>query len=88
MSEPKKCDEIEARWANQFLTGYRPHVVELIFYQNAGEDDSSRVVSRIVTTPDDAKTFLTNLAGTIREYEELVGPIPVDGLDKLRFGKR
>ncbi len=67
--------EPEARWANQFNTGYRPHVIELVFYQNSGKDSKVRIVSRIITSPDDAKGFLENLEATLSKYEAEFGPI-------------
>ena len=66
--------EPEARWANQFNTGFRPHVIELVFYQNAG-NKKERIITRIVTSPDDAKEFLVNLQRTIDKYEEEFGVI-------------
>ena len=73
--DPKDGEEPEARWANQFNTGFRPCVIELVFYQTSGKDNKERVLTRIVTSPDDAKDFLVNLRGTIDKYEEKYGPI-------------
>ena len=74
-----KCDsrdsEPEARWANQLNTGYRTCVIELVFNQSSGKDKKERVLTRIITSPDDAKDFLENLKGTIDKYEEIYGPI-------------
>ena len=75
MGDSRDCDEPEARWANQFNTGFRQHVIELVFYQNTGRDNKDRVLTRIVTSPDDAKDFLANLQETIDKYEEIYGPI-------------
>ena len=79
MCDSRDCDEPEARWANQFNTGYRPCVIELVFYQNTGKDNQDRVLTRIVTSPDDAKDFLVNLQETINKYEEIYGPISHKG---------
>ena len=68
-------EEPEARWANQFNTGFRPHIIELVFYQNSGKNRKQRIVTRIITSPDDAKELLGNLSETIDKYEEMYGPI-------------
>jgi hypothetical protein len=68
-------EEPEARWANQFNTGFRPHIIELVFYQNNGKNRKQRIVTRIITSPDDAKELLSNLRETIDKYEEMYGPI-------------
>ena len=80
------CDsrdsEPEARWANQFNTGYRSCVIELVFYQNSGKDKKERVLTRIISSPEDAKDFLENLKETIDKYEKEYGPICVEDKDK------
>ncbi len=74
--ENSQANEIpEARWANKFNSGFRLCVIELAFYQSTGQSETERVVTRIVTSPEDAKDFLLNLQGTIAEYEEKFGPI-------------
>lgn len=75
-------DEPEARWANQFNTGYRQCVIELVFYQSSGKDKKERVLTRIVTSPEDAKDFLENLQRTIDKYEEKYGSISNKDYDK------
>ena len=68
-------DEPEARWANRFKTGYRPCVIELVFFQKAGKNDRERILTRIIASPDDAKDFMVTLQGTIEKYEEKYGTI-------------
>ena len=77
MKDQHDCREPEARWANQFKTGFRPHVIELVFYQNTS-DSEERILSRIITSPDDAKELLMILQGTIDRYEEKFGPLSHD----------
>lgn len=74
MSDSNDSIEPEARWANQFNTGFRPHVIELLFYQNTIENNE-RIVTRIITSPDNAKDFLVNLKETIEKYEAEYGII-------------
>lgn len=74
MKESIDSIEPEARWANQFNTGFRPHVIEFVFFQKAG-NNKERILTRIITSPDDAKEFLKNLMETIDKYEEKFGPI-------------
>lgn len=76
------CREPEARWANQFKTGFRPHVIELVFYQNTN-DSEERILTRIITSPDDAKDFLLNLQKTINRYEEKYGVIAEEITKKI-----
>lgn len=76
-SKPDR-EEPEARWANRFKTGCRPHVIELVFYQIVGNNEKQRILTRIITSPDDAKDFLRNLKETIDKYEEMYGPIHSD----------
>jgi hypothetical protein len=74
MSDSIDCSEPEARWANQFKTGFRQHVIELVFFQHTSSSEA-RMISRIITSPDDAKELLTTLQGTIDRYEEKYGSI-------------
>jgi hypothetical protein len=67
--------EPEARWANQFKTGFRAHVIEFVFYQITG-NSKERILTRIITSPDDAKDFMGNLKKTIDAYENEYGIIP------------
>ena len=67
--------EPEAKWANQFNSGYRPCVIELVFYQQSDREDDKRVLSRIITSPGDAKAMLLTLSETIEKYEENFGAI-------------
>lgn len=76
MCDSSNGREPEARWANQFNSGYRPCVIELVFYQNSDREDDKRILSHIITSPDDAKAILRNLAETIEKYEEKFGTIP------------
>ncbi len=69
-----RCQEPEARWANQFRTGFREHVIELVFFQNTS-DSEKRIIARIITSPDDAKEFVVNLQETIDRYEKEYGII-------------
>jgi len=66
--------EPEAKWSNQFKTGFREHVIEMVFYQNTSNSEE-RMIARIITSPDDAKEFLANLQETIDRYEEQYGSI-------------
>ena len=75
MRDPNNCREPEARWANQFKTGFREHVVEMVFYQKT-DTAEERILTRIITSPDDAKELLMTLQVTIEGYEEKYGPIP------------
>lgn len=54
-------DKPEARWADQFNTGYGPHVSELVFYQGTDDGAKDRISTRIITIPDDAKNLFRNL---------------------------
>jgi hypothetical protein len=74
MQDQHDCREPEARWVNQFRTGFRAHVIELVFYQNISTAEE-RILTRIITSPDDAKDLLANLQDTIDRYEEKYGPI-------------
>jgi hypothetical protein len=74
MKDQHDCGEPEARWANQFKTGFRPHVIELVFYQNTSNSEE-RIITRIITSPDDAKDFLLNLQRTIEKYEKKFGSL-------------
>ena len=67
--DPRDSDEPEARWANQFKTGYRKCAIELVFYQRS-DKDKNWVLSRIITLPEDAKEFSKNLNTTIKKYEK------------------
>ena len=78
--------EPEARWANQFNTGFRPHVIELVFYQTTG-NDRKRILMKIVTSPDDARELLLNLSKTLEKYESMFGPIYSDGFVPTRPDK-
>lgn len=51
-------------------------MIELVFFQSSGREENERVLSRIITSPEDAKAILLNLAGTIEKYEEKFGAIP------------
>ena len=68
--DSRDSDEPEARWANQFKTGFRKCAIELVFYQCSDTDKKERVLSRIITLPEDAKEFSENLKTTLKEYEE------------------
>lgn len=68
--DSQDSDEPEARWANQFKTGFRKCAIELVFYQCSDTDKNERVLSKIITLPEDAKEFSENLKTTLKEYEK------------------
>ena len=77
-------DEPEARWANQFKTGYKNRAIELVFYQSYDGGKKSRILSRIITLPEDAKEFLKILKTTIKKYEEQHESRHIDTEDNLK----
>jgi hypothetical protein len=87
MEDKNGCPEPEARWANQFNTGFRPHVIELVFYQNSGSS-KARVLTRIITSPDDAKELMINLSKTIEKYEATFGQLCTDDANSLTSDKQ
>ncbi|WP_419661806.1 DUF3467 domain-containing protein [Desulfosarcina variabilis] len=81
MRDQHNCREPEARWANQFKTGFREHVIELVFYQKTNTAEQ-RILTRIIASPDDAKELLLNLSGTIEKYEAKFGPLNASGVER------
>jgi len=81
-SEPRRGGEPEGRYADRFKIGYRSCVFILDFDQSFYEDETDRVHTRIITSPEDLKSFLELLQKTIKEYEKIYGPISVEDKNK------
>ena len=67
----------EGRYADRFKIGYRACVFVLDFDQSFYEDEREHVHTRIITSPEDLKSFLELLQKTIEQYEKIYGPISV-----------
>jgi len=75
----KECrgGEPEGQYADRFKIGYRSCVFILDFDQSFYEDDKEHFHTRIITSPEDLKSFLELLQKTIEDYEKTYGPISV-----------
>jgi hypothetical protein len=71
--------EPEGRYADQFKIGYKECVFVLEFYQSFYNDEQERIHSRIITSPEDLKSFLELLQDSIEKYEKNHGPICIEG---------
>ena len=80
--EPRRGDQPEGRYADQFKIGYKPCVFLLDFDQSFYENEKQRVLTRIITSPEALKSFLALIKKSLDQYEQNHGPICVEGQDK------
>jgi hypothetical protein len=71
-------NEPEGRYADRFRIGYRSCLFILDFDQSFYEDEKERVHTRIITSPEDLKSFLKLLQESIEQYEKNHGYISQD----------
>jgi hypothetical protein len=71
--------EAEGIYANLALIAHSPSEVILDFARALPGLPKARVLSRIIMTPQHAKSFLGALEQNLKNYEEQFGPIKIPG---------
>ena len=84
-NRPRECDSpesaVDVRYANHFQIGHNDFEFVLDFGQLFSDGRAERLHTRIVTTPRQAREFLTLLNRSVAQYEESFGPINMDDRD-------
>ncbi|HVP15715.1 MAG TPA: DUF3467 domain-containing protein [Terriglobales bacterium] len=71
--------EAEGVYANLAVIAHSPSEVILDFARALPGLPKARVLSRIIMTPQHAKSFLAALEQNLKNYEEQFGPIKIPG---------
>lgn len=73
--EPGEADQLEGRYANYFKVGYNAFEFVLDFGQFYPESEQTQPHTRIITTPNYAKTLFATLKEAIDRHEQTFGAI-------------
>lgn len=76
--ESRSAGDPEGRYADRFKIGYRSCVFILDFEQSFYEDEKEHAHTRIITSPEDLRSFLELLQKTMEQYEQIYGPISTE----------